>query len=116
MHSATAKRVDYGKANWPCFIFRLPLGLVPCASERIWCAIQKNSQSTERRSNPASESCHCQWHRGAHGPHIFVPSHINQAPTAPEGTALIAFASVSEYLPVDPAKKGHFPVAFGAAA
>src|SRR3974390_523189 len=44
MHSATAERVGYGKASWPCFVFRLSLGSDPCASERIWCAIQKNWQ------------------------------------------------------------------------
>src|SRR6516165_9911419 len=37
------------------------------------------------RDNPSSQSCHCQWHGSAHGPHIFVPAVSIAAPPPPPG-------------------------------
>src|SRR5262252_2667086 len=62
-HSGTSGPRQSGRAV--PYVQNCPLGSRPCAPERSWCAIQRNWQSTERRSDLVPKSCDCQWHRGA---------------------------------------------------
>src|SRR5215471_6793209 len=102
-HSGTSGPRQSGRAV--PYVQDCPLGSRPCAPERSWCAIQRNWQSTERRSDLVPKSCDCQWHRGAsrHTP----PSQTASIAPRPSTLPISDFEVVGHASPLPPTMRLH---------